>query len=276
MKRTLLITNANSGSAAAVDDEMLLAGLQAGGFEIVRHIALPDDKLPDRSAVEAADIDIITIVSGDGTISSLCANLSGWGGAILVLPGGTMNLLSRRLHGEQTLPQLVDLLSGMSHEASPVSVVRLLDREILTGLTVGPSTRWGKVREGIRQGDISVLTETVPAAWSETLADDGVWIEGGEKQAYAGVFVEPVDADTLSVIAFRANSIGDMVGHGLAWLRRDFRDGPNDELGALTDVTITGDDMMTGVLIDGEYADHALPITCSAAMSSIRFLRFMS
>jgi Diacylglycerol kinase catalytic domain len=275
MKRTLLITNANSGSAGTVDEETLQAAFKAAGFEIIRHITLPDNELCDRAAVEADDVEIVAIVSGDGTISSLCANLAGWDGGILVLPGGTMNLLSRRLHGDFTLAEISARLSQISPGAAPVSVVRLGDREILTGLTVGPSTRWGEVREGIRQGDVSALTEIVPAAWSETLSDDGVWVEGREKHAYAGVFVEPANADTLSVIAFRANNIGDMVGHGLAWLRRDFREGPRDELGLMPDVTIVGDTESSGMLIDGEQDECSLPLTCSAGMSSVRFLRIL-
>jgi Diacylglycerol kinase catalytic domain len=273
MKRTLLVTNANSGSAGAVNEEALQAAFHAAGFEIIRRITLPDDELCGRTAVETDNADIVAIVSGDGTISSLCANLAGWGGGILVLPGGTMNLLSRRLHGEFTLTEIFERLPQISPESAPVSIVRLGGREILTGLTVGPSTRWGEVREGIRHGDVSALTEIVPAAWSETLSDEGVWVEGREKQAYAGVFVEPVNADTLSVIAFRANTIGDMVGHGLAWLRRDFREGPRDELGLVPEVTILGDKDTAGILVDGEQDECSLPLTCAAGVSSVRFLR---
>jgi hypothetical protein len=273
MKRTLLITNANSGSATAVSEDVLLDGLRSGGFEIVGRVTLPEDELPDRAFVEAKDVEAVAIVSGDGTINSLCEKLAGWQGSLLVLPGGTMNLLSRRLHGELALPDVLLHLRDLQPGVSPVPIIRLGDKEILTGLTVGPSTRWGEVREVIRQGDVAALKEMVPAAWSETLANEGVWIEGRAKQAYAGVFVEPIDSATLSVIAFRANNIGDMVGHGLAWLRRDFRDGPHDDLGAMSQVTILGDDDMTGVLLDGEYGDHPLPISCWAAKSSVQFLR---
>ncbi len=273
MKRTLLITNANSGSATAVSEDVLLDGLRSGGFEIVGRVTLPEDELPDRAFIEAKDVETVAIVSGDGTINSLCEKLAGWQGSLLVLPGGTMNLLSRRLHGELALPDVLLHLRDLQPDASPVPIIRLGDKEILTGLTVGPSTRWGEVREVIRQGDVAALKEMVPAAWSETLANEGVWIEGRAKQAYAGVFVEPIDSATLSVIAIRANNIGDMVGHGLAWLRRDFRDGPHDDLGAMSQVTILGDDDMTGVLLDGEYCDHPLPISCWAEKSSVQFLR---
>lgn len=271
MKRTLLIVNANSGSASAIDDQELVQALRAGGFDVVRRASLPAEQLPDRASLDG--IDAVAILSGDGTVSSLCQNLAGWAGEVLVLPGGTMNLLSRRLHGGIALAPLVAKIGVEALEAFPMPVIYLGKREIFTGLTVGPSTRWGEVREDIRHGDVAALAEKVPVAWSETLAETGVWIAGDAGEPYAGIFVEPGDGETLSVIAFRANNLGDMVGHGVAWLRRDFREGPRDDLGAMREVTIFGDDAETGLLIDGEYEDGRLPLTCTAGMSSMKFLR---
>lgn len=273
MKRTLLVINSHSGNAGAVDEDVLVAALAAGGFHIIEQVSLPDDELPLPASVEAQGIDTIAVCAGDGTISSLCSHLAGWAGEILVLPGGTMNLLSRRLHGEHVLSELIDLLPDMSGAAGPIPVILVGDTEILTGLTVGPSTRWGKVREGIRQADITGLTETVPMAWSETLGDDGVWLNGAAREAYAGIFIEPHDAENIRVLAFKANGLGDMVSHGIAWLRHDFREGPRDEFGLMHSATVVGDQVGTGILVDGEYENRILPITCAAAMSSVRFLR---
>ena len=275
MKRTLLIINANSGSANAVDGEQVVSALQAAGLDICRQVKLPDEDLPSKDAVEDGRFEVVAILSGDGTISSLCANLSGWDGAILALPGGTMNLLSRRLHGDYPLPALLQGIASTPLDAEHIAVIKFGEREILTGLTVGPCTRWGEVREGIRQGDMSTLTDIVPAAWSETLADNGVWLGGGGRKAYAGIFIEPVDANALLVMAFRANSITDMVGHGIAWLRRDFREGPRSDLGTMATVTVLGDDTDTGLLIDGELEGGQLPLTCSAGLSSLKFIKII-
>jgi hypothetical protein len=273
VKRTFLIINANSGNAQAVSELELAQSLRAAGLDIIKRLDVANDDLPDRETVESADADVVVTLSGDGTISGVCEKLAGWQGSVLVLPGGTMNLLSRRLHGDIDLAELLAKLPDAELTVAPVSVVCVQGREILTGLTAGPSTRWGEVREGIRQGDMASLAEIVPSAWSETLAKDGVWIDGNTRETYAGIFVEPVDAQTLSVIAFRANNLGDMVGHGIAWLRRDFREGPRDDLGNMPAVTIMGDDPTTGLLIDGEVDESPLPLTCTAGMSSVQFLR---
>ena len=71
MKRTLLIRNANSGSAGALDEGQLSEGLRKAGFDPVRSVELPDADLPKRADVERDNIEVIAIVSGDGTISIL-------------------------------------------------------------------------------------------------------------------------------------------------------------------------------------------------------------
>jgi Diacylglycerol kinase catalytic domain len=273
VKRSLLIVNSQSGSASAVELPTVQAALTSAGLSIDHVVQLPDDDCPDLDAVEELGVEVVIILSGDGTVASLCEKLSDWDGSLLILPGGTMNLLSRRLHGDAALPELLEKMADAKLTSVRVPIICLGKRQVLTGLTVGPSTRWGRVREGIRHGDVASLAEVVPEAWSETLSDDGVWVEGHQRQGYAGVFVEPHDEATLSVVAFRANNIGDMIGHGIAWLRRDFREGPKDEIGVMRNVVIVGDDPETGLLIDGEYEDGRLPVECSAGLSSVNFLK---
>jgi hypothetical protein len=275
VKRALLIVNTLSGSAAAADLAEITRALSSAGLSIEHLVQLPDSECPDRNGIENMGVDAVVLLSGDGTVASICDDLRGWPGELLVLPGGTMNLLSRRLHGDVDLSELLEMIVGGQLQGTKIPVVRKGEREILTGLTVGPSTRWGEVREGIRQGDVSGLSQTVPEAWAETLSNEGVWIEGIARYPYAAIFVEPQNETALSVIAFRANTISDMLGHGIAWLRRDFREGPKDELGLMPSVTVIGDDQDTGLLVDGEYEDGRLPLTCHAGLSSLKFLKII-
>ena len=52
--------------------------------------------------LDAAGIKRLAIFTGDGSLNAAITNLYGWGGKILVLPGGTMNLLCKRLNGLNT------------------------------------------------------------------------------------------------------------------------------------------------------------------------------
>lgn len=272
MKPTLLIVNSASGSAGAIERDELLVKLQACGLDIIETVEMPDNDIPDRKAVEKTGVEVVTVLSGDGTVASVCDTLIGWDGQILILPGGTMNLLSRRLHGELGVAEVLDGLAGSDWISAPVSVVKLGKREILTGLTAGPSTEWGKVREGIRQKDVADLVEKVPEAWSETVDGEGVTVEGRNGN-YPSIFVEPFDAETLSVTAFKADGIKDMVAHGIAWLRGDFRNGPSDDLGKMPEVTIIGADKKLGLLVDGEQEDSQSPLICKAGISSVNFIQ---
>ena len=272
MKRTLLITNTNSGSAGGVDEQSVVSSLKLAGLDIVETRILPDQDLPSQKQLDDKSIEIVAIVSGDGTISSLYAKLAKWGGAILVLPGGTMNLLSRRLHGDVSLDVLLESLSKGELVPKQVALIAVAENHILTGLTIGPSTRWAEVREGMRHADLQTLAETIPAAWSDTMSADGVWVGDDVKNQFASVFVEPVDGDHLSVIAFIASNFGDMVGHGLAWLRKDFREGPHEDLGIMREVTISSAEHKASVLIDGEAFELPVPIRCRAVMSEVQFL----
>lgn len=272
MKRTLLITNTNSGSAGGVDEQSVVSSLKLAGLDIVETRVLPEQDLPSQKQLDDKSIEIVAILSGDGTISSFYAKLAKWGGAILVLPGGTMNLLSRRLHGDVSLDVLLESLSKGGLVPKQIALIAVAEKHILTGLTIGPSTRWAEVREGMRHADLQTLAETIPAAWSDTMSADGVWVGDEVKNQFASVFVEPVDGDHLSVIAFIASNVGDMVGHGLAWLRKDFREGPHEDLGIMREVTISSAERKASVLIDGEAVELPVPIRCYAAMSEIQFL----
>jgi Diacylglycerol kinase catalytic domain len=276
MKRTLLIINIKSGSANALGDEDLVRALKKADLCVEHIFHLPDDSLPDRSFVEKMGFEVVVTVSGDGTVASVCDQLSGWAGSILVLPGGTMNLLSKRLHGDQSILELLDQFAEHPLKSVSIPVIKAGTTEIFTGLIAGPSTQWGEVRESIRNLDLGELVEKVPEAWTATTTGDSVRIQG-QDGGYPAIFVEPLDNGNLGVRAFKADGVGDMLGHGVAWLRRDFREGPHDDLGEMRTVTIIDDsDNRLGLLVDGEQEKAQSPLTCTASKSSVRFLRVPS
>ena len=185
-----------------------------------------------------------------------------------------MNLLCRKLHGDADLSGLLLRLPDSDQEPAPVPVVFAAGFEVLTGLIAGPSTEWGKVREGLREMDVATLVQQVPEAWSGTVEGQSVGIQGHEGR-YPAIFVEPSTVTELSVIAFKADGIGDMLSHGIAWLRRDFREGPHDKIGVMGEVTIVDDDNEVGLLVDGEQETTASPLVCRAGVSSVKFVKIV-
>lgn len=104
------------------------------------------------AAVEAGP-DLMVVLAGDGT-TRLAAQLCGPGGPMLaVLPGGTLNVLSRALYGvrpwRETLQDLLEsgrerMLSGGKVGGRPFYVAAVL----------GSPALWAPVREAMRSKDL--------------------------------------------------------------------------------------------------------------------------
>ncbi|WP_306790511.1 diacylglycerol kinase family protein, partial [Escherichia coli] len=54
---------------------------------------------PKGASLTREDVDTVVLFAGDGTINAALSALKDWEGTFLILPGGTMNLLARSLHG---------------------------------------------------------------------------------------------------------------------------------------------------------------------------------
>ncbi len=269
-----LIVNSASGSFDPdfVEDARAIAATQGAVLE--RVITIPDDSVPERAQLEAAKVDMLAIHTGDGTINSAVRAAGSWGGEMLVLPGGTMNLLSRTLHGPASAQAILETaLSGPTRHRSVTAIKGVdCDCEIygLVGLFAGPTTAWGEVRETLRRFDIGGLIEAVPRAIDQTFGGDDVRLAGTE-QHYPAIYVEPVDG-RLRLLGFRAGFVSELFEHGWAWLNGDFRDGPHDALGHVSDVVIEGQAEEIGLLVDGERGHCHAPLNLRAETCPLRFI----
>jgi hypothetical protein len=257
-ERIWLVYNKASGS----NDEESLAALKAqfhaSGCRLVGSSCFPDNTPPGREDLDRADVQVLAIFGGDGTISSITTERYGWGGAILPLPGGTMNMLSRRMHGDAEAPEIVARIKdGIVQKVRP-SIIRSRHADGLTGVLAGPGTVWNEVREAMRAADVMefVTSTTEAIAWSA----NGPKVaclnsDCGREEGYAAITISPAD-DGLQANGYFADTIGDFARQGVALLQHDFRNGPHDDLGrhpTMRLATLEGEPM--GLLIDGEPFD---------------------
>lgn len=253
------VCNPSSGSNDdAVVDE-LLATFTRIGLAPDHVVRFPDDPAPGPQELDAAGVDLLAVFAGDGTTHSVVTGAYGWGGSVLVLPGGTMNLLAKRLHGD--VPAIETILRLASD--TPISrirpkVARGRLGDGLTGALVGPGTVWNDVREAMRAASIVEFFTTAREAISYSASGPRVLCadaDCGREEGYVAISVVPHE-DGLEANGFYAESLGDYAGQGIALLSRNFRNGPHDELGrhpSLHLVSSTG--MAMGMLIDGESRD---------------------
>lgn len=169
-----LVNNASSGN----NDDVALAALEAAlcqhGFRVAHRTVFPEQGLPTAAMLDAAGIDRIAVFAGDGTINAVIAGLAGWRGAVLVLPGGTMNLLHHRLHGERTLEETVAAVASGEASVCRPSAIRSAHGDAFAGVLAGPGASWGRVREAMRAGNVVELAAGTIEAIEQTLTGEMV------------------------------------------------------------------------------------------------------
>ncbi|MGV3512133.1 MAG: diacylglycerol kinase family protein [Novosphingobium sp.] len=252
-----LVTNAASGSnsEAAVDD--LVASLSASGCAPARIIRFPDEDLPARELLEAEGVATLAIFTGDGTINTAASALEGWQGALLVLPGGTQNLLSKSLHGDVPAEEVTGKLATARRVRR--NALRTSQGVALVELLAGPGAMWADVRESVRDLDLSTMAETFTTALRETREGAGVRVADpagtGKPEGYRAVRMAPIDADCMEADGFDFADWGEFAAQGFAMLvKRDFRQGPHDELGRFPSVLLESESAIA-LMIDGERRD---------------------
>jgi hypothetical protein len=257
-RRLWLVNNASSGS----NDDAALAALEQccgeHGFAVAHRTVFPEAELPTPALLDAAEIDLVAVFAGDGTVNALIAALTGWGGAVLVLPGGTMNLLYRRLHGERTLEEVVAAVAAGSARRHRPGVVRSRLGDAYAGVLAGPGASWGRVREAMREAAVVELAAETVKAIQETLTGEMIaCIEPrlGRPEGYPLVNLTPHDGG-MEVEGYVSTTPGEYLEQAWALLKRNFREGPHETIGMANEVRLASTEGNPfGLLIDGEQVE---------------------
>ncbi len=219
VKRLWFITNPNSGSATHEMCEALEAVFEERGLTLVGRTAFPDTPIP--SIGDLSDVDTVVLFAGDGTINAALCALADWDGAFLLLPGGTMNLLAKALHGEAEPAAIVHAAhKGGRRVALPF--VEAGPHRAFVGLILGPAAHWGRAREAARKGRVGRVLAAIRSAWRRTFGK-GIRVAGvpGMRARYQAVFVAP-SPDALEVAAIDARDWTSIAELGWNWLTGDW------------------------------------------------------
>ncbi|MBU2340268.1 MAG: diacylglycerol kinase [Alphaproteobacteria bacterium] len=252
-----LLTNAKSGSNSEAALDELQGHCGTAGLAIERTIRFPDEDIPSGAELDAAGIECLAIFTGDGTLNAAITGLYGWSGAVLVLPGGTMNLLSIRMHGEAELATIIERYQRGAMRRWRPQVARCEAGDALAGLLIGPGTAWASVREAMRDADVAETASKAGEALSATTEGPRVRCSEpplGRREGYPLLEMTPSHRG-MQTAGYHADTPLELARQGMALLRRSFREGPHDLLGLVDRLVVENcDGEPLGILIDGEPA----------------------
>lgn len=264
-----LVCNLRSGSSDEALAERLAEMCAAAGAPLALTATLPDGDLPTAAMLDEQGVDLLLVLSGDGTLNAAAGNLETWGGAMLPLPGGTLNLFHKTLHGDRSPEDILDdALAGKARRVHPPTILCDAGRAYI-GVIAGPTTAWADVREQFRSLSLAGLAETIPDAIDATLHGDGVRIRGSDT-SFQAINLTP-KADRILAEGLITDSAGSILRHGIAWLGGDFREGPSVDLSERRAVVIEGSGTI-GLLLDGEPAELPPGATYRLEASPLAFL----
>ncbi|MBY0285419.1 MAG: hypothetical protein K2W81_15855 [Sphingomonas sp.] len=221
MGKFWLITNRSSGSTSVDRQTALIERMADKGFVEAGITDFPNDPLPSADALGAAGVGLAVLYAGDGTINAAIRTLEHWDGAILILPGGTMNLLARELHGDADLLAIIDLADADAPRVA-LPYVEAGESRAFVGLILGPAANWAHAREAARAGRGRSMLRAIVHAWRRTFGR-GIRVTGAAglpRQAQA-VFVQP-DRDRLRVAAIDARDWRTILALGWEWVTGDW------------------------------------------------------
>ncbi len=255
IKKALVLLNEKAGSvgpnAAAQMDE----ALRAGGVE--QFAVVDATNMSKRVFQRAPQFDAIIVLGGDGTARHAAEMAPRNGPPLILLPGGTLNILPKALYGDVAWRQaLAAVLERGVERRLPVG--RANGEAFYVAGLFGAPTLLARARESIREGKpleaLGRLRHALKRSFSRRLRAR----PGKEKMRKAegiGVlcpsFSGGIEADNLEWVRLDAKDIVELARVSLRAITADWRNDPTIEIGKCK----TGDIYAPGIIpatLDGE------------------------
>ena len=166
--KTVALFNPASGSVSADGGERLRAVLENAGINDAEIIQTdPDDCIGQMKQLAALSPDLFVVWGGDGTLKGALETVGQITPNLLLLPGGTMNLLPKAIHGDKTWEQvIIDVITSPKRKMLPAGKVN--DALFFCAMLAGAPARFAEARESLRRGEL-VKAATEARAAIDTL-----------------------------------------------------------------------------------------------------------
>jgi diacylglycerol kinase family enzyme len=228
-ERVAALVNVAAGNVSVGDDEALTNALgERGSREVVVFpITEMDAMLEDIRRFDAA-----VVLGGDGTARTLAGRMPHDGPPLIVLPGGTMNVLPNALNGEGAWQEVLD--RALNHgEVGRMTAASANGEVFFLAAMFGAPTILARAREAVRKGRFVQSMQRVSDFFRDSFSRRlSSYPNGGERRDVeaigvlcAAMFGDPQGED-LEWVHLNANNFYDLARVGIGALGPNWRDDP--------------------------------------------------
>jgi diacylglycerol kinase family enzyme len=262
--KTVALLNPAAGGVSPQGPELMKAALLKAGLSGAEIVTVDPDSCEDQLRTLASGApDLFIVWGGDGTLRSALSTVGQKTPNLLLLPGGTMNLLTKSIHGDKPWDEIMASVVKAPRKTK-LQAGKVSGGEVFyCAMMAGAPARFAEARESLRRGDIaSVVTEaraaldTLQSVHLKTLYGEGAAppAETLPTTSILGALVGPLsNSGRMEVAALEdANAIAAL---NVVWSSfiSDWRSAPGVKVVVADRLVIEsedGDDIP--VIIDGE------------------------
>jgi diacylglycerol kinase family enzyme len=146
--KALILFNEKAGSVRPGDRLKLTDKLAAAGVE---HIVFAGPERIQRAMRRAGEFDVVIVLGGDGTARAAAEHAPRDGPPLLILPGGTLNILPRALLGERDWPDALEIALEQGI-VKRLTAARANGEPFFVAAAFGAPTLLARAREAVREG----------------------------------------------------------------------------------------------------------------------------
>jgi diacylglycerol kinase family enzyme len=258
--RVAAVLNRSSGSCDATAEATLISILQSQG--ITPTAARSVDGAEIVAALDdmaAANIDVLIVLGGDGTIRTAAEKCSDAGILFIALPGGTMNMLPKAIYGERPWQEALAETIAQPYTAT-IGGGRVSGYRFFCAGIFGSPAHWAEAREALRANRLREAFDRALRAYRRSFSTKLRYRfgSGGEGTAKALAVICPLisksmpsDAPTLEAAALNPSDLGGVFSLALSGMFSDWRADANVTTCAARSIQISSRKAIPA-LLDGE------------------------
>ncbi len=152
--KTIALVNPAAGSVPEDGLEHMSEALKEAGVHDADIVILdPEDCQSQLTGIADASPDLMIVWGGDGTLRSAMSLAGQRTSNLLLLPGGTMNMLTKAIHGDLPWQDILkNVLTSPQRRTIPAGKAN--DHLFYCAMIAGAPVKLAEAREAVRRGDV--------------------------------------------------------------------------------------------------------------------------